>query len=260
MATSARRTLGLKALVVDDELTEESAAGRAVRGLVTELKGRDIDVVTAMTADDAIAIIRSDPALQCILLDWDLGPDGHDLSASVVEAVRQRNTHVPVFLMADRSVASSVPASIMAKVNDFIWMLEDTVDFVGGRVEAAILRYRGTVLPPMFSALTQFAQVHEYSWHTPGHTGFLVASGNDQLLIWGDIVHVPELQTARPEVCMAFDVDAAQAEATRRRVFDMVTTDKMLVTGMHLHFPGYTRLVKCGNGYQLVWAAFEHAI
>lgn len=96
--------------------------------------------------------------------------------------------------------------------------------------------------------------------HTPGHTGFLVASGNDQLLIWGDIVHVPELQTARPEVCMAFDVDAAQAEATRRRVFDMVTTDKMLVTGMHLHFPGYTRLVKCGNGYQLVWAAFEHAI
>lgn len=96
--------------------------------------------------------------------------------------------------------------------------------------------------------------------HTPGHTGFLVASGNDQLLIWGDIVHVPELQTARPEVCMAFDVDAAQAEATRRRVFDMVATDKMLVTGMHLHFPGYTRLVKRGSGYQLVWAAFEHAI
>lgn len=171
MAASARRTLGLKALVVDDELTEESAAGRAVRGLVTELKRRDVDVVTAMAADDAIAIIRSDPALQCILLDWDLGPDGHDLSASVVEAVRQRNTHVPVFLMADRSVASTVPASIMSKVNDFIWMLEDTVDFVGGRVEAAMLRYRGTVLPPMFSALTKFAQVHEFSWHTPGHTG-----------------------------------------------------------------------------------------
>jgi lysine decarboxylase/arginine decarboxylase len=161
----------MKALVVDDELTEESAAGRAVRGLVTELKRRDIDVVTAQTADDAIAIVRSDPALQCVLLDWDLGPEGHDLSTSVVDAVRHRNTHVPIFLMADRSVASSVPASVMAKVNDFIWMLEDTVDFVGGRIEAAIGRYRGTVLPPMFAALTKFAQVHEYSWHTPGHTG-----------------------------------------------------------------------------------------
>lgn len=171
MTASARRTLGMKALVVDDELSEESAAGRAVRGLVTELKRRNIDVVTAQAAEDAIAIVRSDPALQCILLDWDLGPDGHDLSTSVVDAVRHRNTHVPIFLMADRSVASSVPASVMAKVNDFIWMLEDTVDFVGGRIEAAVERYRGTVLPPMFAALTKFAQVHEYSWHTPGHTG-----------------------------------------------------------------------------------------
>lgn len=171
MTVSARRTLGMKALVVDDELSEESAAGRAVRGLVTELKHRDIDVVTAQAAEDAIAIVRSDPALQCVLLDWDLGPDGHDLSMSVVDAVRHRNTHIPIFLMADRSVASSVPASVMAKVNDFIWMLEDTVDFVGGRIEAAVQRYRGTVLPPMFAALTKFAQVHEYSWHTPGHTG-----------------------------------------------------------------------------------------
>lgn len=171
MTASARRTLGMKALVVDDELTEQSAAGRAVRGLVAELERRDVEVVTATAADDAIAIIRSDPALQCILLDWDLGPEGHDLSASVVEAVRQRNATIPVFLLADRSVASTVPASIMSKVSDFVWMLEDTVDFVGGRIEAAILRYRGTVLPPMFAALAKFATVHEFSWHTPGHTG-----------------------------------------------------------------------------------------
>src|SRR5215472_10403821 len=43
--------------------------------------------------------------------------------------------------------------------------------------------------------------------HTPGHTSFLISSGNEQLLIWGDTVHVPEIQTARPEVCMEFDTD-----------------------------------------------------
>lgn len=96
--------------------------------------------------------------------------------------------------------------------------------------------------------------------HTPGHTGYMIASGGEQLLIWGDIVHVPEVQTARPEVCMAFDSDIAQAEATRRRVFDMVTTDKLLFTGMHLHFPGFTRLVKRGTGYQLIPAAWEQAL
>ena len=59
---------------------------------------------------------------------------------------------------------------------------------------------------------------------------------------------------------MAFDSDAGQAEATRRRVFDMVAADKLLVTGMHLHFPGFTRLVKRGTGYQLVPAAWEQQI
>jgi len=96
--------------------------------------------------------------------------------------------------------------------------------------------------------------------HTPGHTGYLVTSGNESLLIWGDIVHVPEVQTARPEVCMAFDTDKAQAEATRRRVFDMVATDKMRVTGMHLHFPGFTHLVTDGSGYRLIPMAWEQAL
>jgi glyoxylase-like metal-dependent hydrolase (beta-lactamase superfamily II) len=32
--------------------------------------------------------------------------------------------------------------------------------------------------------------------HTPGHSAYLVASGKDQLMIWGDTVHVPEVQTA----------------------------------------------------------------
>jgi len=96
--------------------------------------------------------------------------------------------------------------------------------------------------------------------HTPGHTGYLISSGSESLLIWGDIVHVPEVQTARPEVCMAFDSDKGQAEATRRRVFDMVTTDKLMVTGMHLHFPGFAHVVRAGTGYRLIPMAWEQAL
>lgn len=96
--------------------------------------------------------------------------------------------------------------------------------------------------------------------HTPGHSGYLISSGGEQLLIWGDIVHVPELQTQRPEVCMAFDTDPAQAEATRRRVFDMVATDKLLFTGMHMHFPGFSRLTGDGTGYRIHTAAWEHGL
>ncbi len=95
--------------------------------------------------------------------------------------------------------------------------------------------------------------------HTPGHSGYMVASGNDSLLIWGDIVHVPEIQVPRPEVTMAFDVDPRQAEATRRRVFDMVWNDKQAFTGMHLHFPGHARMVRRAEGYALLPEAWSAA-
>ena len=72
--------------------------------------------------------------------------------------------------------------------------------------------------------------------HTPGHTTYMISSGKEQLLIWGDTIHVQELQTAHPEVCLDFDVDKELAINSRRQVFDMVATDKLLFTGMHMHF------------------------
>jgi len=96
--------------------------------------------------------------------------------------------------------------------------------------------------------------------HTPGHTTFMISSGSEQLLIWGDTVHVPEVQTARPEVCMEVDTDQDAAAASRRKVFDMAATDRLLVTGMHLHFPGFAHLAREGTGYRLIPEAWGHAL
>jgi glyoxylase-like metal-dependent hydrolase (beta-lactamase superfamily II) len=96
--------------------------------------------------------------------------------------------------------------------------------------------------------------------HTPGHTAYLVASGNDQLMIWGDTVHVPEVQTAFPDAGMAFDTDLAAAAASRRRMFDRVSADRTLVAGMHLHFPAFARLARRGEGYALYPEAWVHAL
>jgi hypothetical protein len=55
-----------------------------------------------------------------------------------------------------------------------------------------------------------------------------------------------------PEVGVTFDTDAAAAVATRRRILDMVATDKLLVAGMHLHFPGFSHVVRSGATYALL--------
>jgi glyoxylase-like metal-dependent hydrolase (beta-lactamase superfamily II) len=94
--------------------------------------------------------------------------------------------------------------------------------------------------------------------HTPGHTAFLVASGNDQLMIWGDTVHVTEVQTAIPEAGMAFDADLAAAAAARKRMFDRVASDGVLIAGMHVHFPSFSRLRRKGNAYELLPEPWIH--
>ncbi len=98
--------------------------------------------------------------------------------------------------------------------------------------------------------------------HTPGHTGYRISSGNQSLFLWGDIVHIPDVQVQRPEVHVDPDSDAAAAVATRRRTFDMVATDRLLVAGAHMHFPGFLHLTGDERrGYQLMpemWVqAFE---
>jgi glyoxylase-like metal-dependent hydrolase (beta-lactamase superfamily II) len=86
--------------------------------------------------------------------------------------------------------------------------------------------------------------------HTPGHTGWMIGSGKDALLIWGDIVHLPGIQFARPEAGMMFDVDIEKARATR--AFDMAATDRLMVAGMHLDFPAFGHVARAATGYAFV--------
>jgi glyoxylase-like metal-dependent hydrolase (beta-lactamase superfamily II) len=95
--------------------------------------------------------------------------------------------------------------------------------------------------------------------HTPGHTGYVIASGTESLLIWGDIVHVPDVQAPHPEVTIEFDTDPTAAAATRRRVFDMAATDRLLIAGMHVHYPGFAHVVRTGSGYALLAEPWDQA-
>ncbi|MEB0006104.1 MULTISPECIES: Orn/Lys/Arg decarboxylase N-terminal domain-containing protein [unclassified Pseudomonas] len=172
MSFDQQNRLGMKALLIHEDLAANTAAGRAVRQLAQELEKRQVEVLLAQSALDATVLIHSDPMVQCVLLDWELAlDDSHAIANSVLDAVRERSETLPIFLLADRNSAATIPLDAMQKSDDFIWLLEDTTAFISGRIVAAIQRYREAVLPPMFGALVRFSQVYEYSWHTPGHTG-----------------------------------------------------------------------------------------
>ncbi|WP_206243975.1 MBL fold metallo-hydrolase [Novosphingobium terrae] len=89
--------------------------------------------------------------------------------------------------------------------------------------------------------------------HTAGHTGYRLEAGADALLIWGDIVHFPQIQIARPEVTIAFDQDAPLAAETRARLLDCVSADRLLIAGMHLEELGFARIERAGGTYRIAY-------
>jgi glyoxylase-like metal-dependent hydrolase (beta-lactamase superfamily II) len=93
--------------------------------------------------------------------------------------------------------------------------------------------------------------------HTVGHTMVRISSLGNDLLIWGDIVHNAALQFPEPDRSTAFDNDPAMAIANRRKVFDMVASDRVVFAGAHLPFPGLGRASKASSGYTYV--PLQHA-
>lgn len=93
--------------------------------------------------------------------------------------------------------------------------------------------------------------------HTPGHTGYSISSGDSSLLIWGDVVHFSGLQFAIPDWSVVFDTDATAAKATRRKMLDQASSDRMMVAGMHIDFPGVGYVERTKKAYRYVQAPWQ---
>jgi glyoxylase-like metal-dependent hydrolase (beta-lactamase superfamily II) len=87
--------------------------------------------------------------------------------------------------------------------------------------------------------------------HTPGHMSFVIAQGNGKVFVQSDVTNNP-LFVRNPGWHLMFDQDPQTAEATRRKTYDMVVAEKMMVQGFHYPFPALAYIEKSGNGYREV--------
>jgi len=85
--------------------------------------------------------------------------------------------------------------------------------------------------------------------HTPGHSVYVISSGNETLMISADTMYVPALLAPHPEWQGAYDQDGPMAIETRRKFIDRVIADKMAICGSHFPFPGSGVFAKDGNAY-----------
>lgn len=96
--------------------------------------------------------------------------------------------------------------------------------------------------------------------HTPGHTSYVLSSGNGKLFIQSDVTNVPFLFVSNPGWHAGYDQDGDMAETTRRKTYDMIVAEKLPVQGFHYPFPGLGHVEKAGDGYRLIPAPWNPVI
>jgi arginine decarboxylase len=188
MSDNADVLLRRRVLAVDDALPNpHTAVGRAVRGLVTELARRGVEVTESVSYEDGAAVVASDAGLCAVLVDWDL-VNGHDTAngaraadggdaapgsaaSRLMIAIRARNATLPIFLLAKGDAEREFTVEAMEYADELVWVLQDTAEFIAGRVLAAMDRYVSGLLPPFFRALLEYNREQEYAWAVPGHQG-----------------------------------------------------------------------------------------
>jgi glyoxylase-like metal-dependent hydrolase (beta-lactamase superfamily II) len=73
--------------------------------------------------------------------------------------------------------------------------------------------------------------------HTPGHMAFNIESNGQRLVLWADACNHYVASLQKPEWHVIFDMDKANAIASRKKILDMVAADKIPAAGYHMPFP-----------------------
>ncbi len=95
------------------------------------------------------------------------------------------------------------------------------------------------------------------SGHTPGHMAYMLEGGGKQLLLMADVANHYVWSLAYPDWEVRFDMDKEAAAATRRRVMDMVSADRVPLVGYHMPFPGMGFVETRGDGYHFVPHSYQ---
>lgn len=108
----------------------------------------------------------------------------------------------------------------------------------------------GAEVVPGISAVAAFG-------HSPGHMVFRLDSDGKGMMLTADTANHYVLALQRPDWEVRFDMDKTKAAETRRRVFDMIASERLPFIGYHMPFPAVGFVEKQGEGYRFVPVSYQ---
>ena len=102
-------------------------------------------------------------------------------------------------------------------------------------------------------------QAQPYTWHTPGHTAYLIKIGSDKLLYAGDSFGIESTSINNPWFRLRFDFDRDAGAEGRVKLLDEVAKSKLKVLTYHGSFPGIGYIVRNDLSFDFKPANYEWA-
>jgi glyoxylase-like metal-dependent hydrolase (beta-lactamase superfamily II) len=109
------------------------------------------------------------------------------------------------------------------------------------------LANRATMIKPGDEVVPGIRAVDAFG-HSAGHMAFHIESEGKRMINWADTAGHYIVSLQRPDLHLDVDDDKKTAVATRKRIFDMVNKEDLLVAGFHMPFPGIGYVEKGKDG------------
>ena len=107
--------------------------------------------------------------------------------------------------------------------------------------------------PPGAALLPGVVTAVPVDGHTPGHSAYEIASGDERLLYIGDSAHHFVVSVQRPEWTVQYDENAPLAQPSRRALLQRAADDNLRIYAVHFPFPGLGHINPQGDSF--VWQA-----
>ena len=85
--------------------------------------------------------------------------------------MRSRGLEVPLLVLVRRKRLEDIPVEVLNSVDGYIFLAEETPDFIARNLASHLRNYAETLRTPFFGALLDYSEQGNQLWTCPGHNG-----------------------------------------------------------------------------------------
>lgn len=199
------------------------------------------------------------------LVLFDTGLNGQSTSAALAAAgytpdqinivviTHMHGDHIGGMTLEDGSATFPNARYVTGRAEYDAWAAQDNEGF---KTKVAPFAEQMTFLEDGGSVASGLTAMAAFG-HTPGHMNYMVESDGTQIYLGADFANHYVWSLGHPDWEVKFDMDKAAAAATRRRILDMLSADKIAFVGYHMPWPGIGYVETRGDGFAYVPHSYQ---